>query len=286
MKFIKSQAELDEVLESLRTDGKTIGFVPTLGALHEGHGSLIARSKRQTDFTVCSIFVNPTQFNESTDLAKYPRTLDADKALLEELDCDLLFYPDVETVYPNGFSDSPDIDLQGLDEVLEGAFRGGHFDGVVQVVKRLLELVKPSHLYLGQKDFQQFSIVQFMIDYYEIPTMLVVCPIKREKSGLAMSSRNMRLTPKNRERAVIIKRTLDYAQRRLKNHFVKEVRAYAFNRMKIDGFRPEYFEIVDGRTLKAVESMDESDYIVACTAVWAGEIRLIDNKIYKKPKTK
>ena len=286
MKFIKSQVELDEVLDALRSDGKTIGFVPTLGALHEGHGSLISRSKRQTDFTVCSIFVNPTQFNESTDLAKYPRTLDADKALLEELDCDLLFYPDVETVYPNGFSDRPDIDLRGLDEVLEGAFRPGHFDGVVQVVKRLLELVKPSHLYMGQKDFQQFSIVQFMIDHYEIPTQLVVCPIKREKSGLAMSSRNMRLTPKNRKRAVIIKRTLDYAQRRLKKHAVKEVKDYAFNRMKIDGFRPEYFEIVDGRTLKAVESMDESDYIVACTAVWAGEIRLIDNKIYKNPKTK
>lgn len=283
MKLVKSQKELDALLNPIREQGKSIGFVPTLGALHEGHGSLISRSKRQTDVTVCSIFVNPTQFNESSDLAKYPRTLEADEQLLQELDCDILFFPDIDTVYPHGLDYKSDIDLQGLDEVLEGEFRPGHFDGVVQVVKRLLELVRPTHLLMGQKDFQQFTIVQFMIDHFQLPTKLVVCPIKREKSGLAMSSRNVRLTPKNRERAAIIKKTLDYAQRRLKKESVEEVKAYAMNRMQIEDFKPEYFEIVDGRTLKAIKSMEDSDYIVACTAVWAGNIRLIDNKIYKKP---
>ena len=282
MLIIKTENELKSFVDSYKNEGKSIGFVPTLGALHEGHASLIKQSKRKSDITICSIFVNPTQFNESSDLDKYPRTFDADKEILENINCDALFFPNVETVYPNGFNDRPDIDLNGLDKVLEGAFRPGHFDGVVQVVKRLLELVEPNHLYMGQKDFQQFSIIQYMIDYYQMPVELVVCPIKREPSGLAMSSRNVRLTSKNRKKASIIKKTLDYAQRRLKHKSVDEVKAYAMNRLRIEDFKPEYFEIVDGHTLQPIKNMDDSNYIVACTAVWAGEIRLIDNKIYKK----
>ncbi len=286
IQVIEEHQALKECLDAYRKKGKTIGFVPTLGALHNGHASLITRAKKSSDIVVCSIFVNPTQFNESSDLAKYPRTFDADKKLLEEYACDVLFFPSVETVYPNGTDDRPDIDLKGLDQVMEGAFRPGHFDGVVQVVKRLLELVEPDHLMMGQKDFQQFTIIQYMIDYYKIPTELIVCPIKREPSGLAMSSRNTRLSKENRDKAVVIYRTLNYVKRRLKKHSVADTIDYAMKRMNIEDFKPEYFSIVDGNTLLAINSMDESDYVVACTAVWAGDIRLIDNKILKKSDSK
>ena len=282
IQVIETHEELKKQLDKYRAEGKKIGFVPTLGALHNGHASLVTKSVRKADITVASIFVNPTQFNESTDLDKYPRTFEADKKLLQDYQCDIIFFPSVQTVYPNGTKDKPEIDLKGLDLVMEGAFRPGHFDGVVQVVKRLLDLVEPDFLMMGQKDFQQFSIIQYMLDYFSMKTKLVVCPIIREKSGLAMSSRNTRLTPENREKAVVISRTLTYAKRRLKKHSVKDVIDYAMKRMDLEDFRPEYFSIVDGRTLLPIENMEESDYIVACTAVWAGNIRLIDNKILKK----
>lgn len=283
MKVIEGVKELQKELDSLRKLGKSIGFVPTLGALHTGHASLINVSIKKADVTVASIFVNPTQFNEKSDLKKYPRTFESDKKLLVEYHCDILFYPTVIEIYPDGTNKRPDFSLDGLDLVLEGAFRPGHFDGVVQVVKRLLDIVQPDYLMMGQKDFQQFTIVQHMIDHFAIKTELVVCPIIREDSGLAMSSRNVRLSPKERKASAAISKTLLYAKRRLKKNSVQEVKEYAVSRLNsFDGFKTEYFEIVNGKTLLAIEAYSETNYIVACVAVWVGEVRLIDNKIYKK----
>jgi len=285
IQVIESKEELKTTLDQYRSKGKKIAFVPTLGALHDGHASLVRRAKKHGDIIVASIFVNPTQFNESSDLEKYPRTFEADKAILNKNECQILFYPSVKTVYPNGMDEKPDIDLNGLDKVMEGAFRPGHFDGVVQVVKRLLDLVEPDFLMMGQKDFQQFSIIQFMINYFKLKTKLVVCPIKRESSGLAMSSRNVRLSTENREKAAIIYKTLNYVKKRVRKQSIASTIDYAMNRLTIPDFKPEYFSIVDGDTLQDVKSMDESEYVVACTAVWAGNIRLIDNKVLKNTKS-
>lgn len=283
MKVIETNDELRKFIQALKKEGKTIGFVPTLGALHEGHASLIRKSKRTSDATICSIFVNPTQFNDPKDLEKYPRTIERDSELLEGLHTDILWLPGKEDIYPEGLDTSVDVDFGDLFTVMEGAHRPGHFDGVVQVVKRLLDIVEPTHLYMGQKDFQQFSLIQFMIDALDIPTELVVCRIKREENGLAMSSRNERLHKKIRERASIIYKTLKAVRRKAKKENFQKLKKYALDRMAIEDFRPEYFEIVNGKTLQRVENYDEAAYIVACTAVWAGDIRLIDNIILKKP---
>lgn len=261
---------------------KTIGFVPTMGALHEGHMSLIRQAKEQSDVVVCSIFVNPTQFNDKGDLKKYPRTLKADMAILEKEGCDYVFTPSVTEIYPQGELEKVDIDLNGLDTLMEGAFRPGHFAGVVQVVKRLLDIVQPDHLYMGQKDFQQFTIIQHMIDQLQIPTELVVCTIKREKSGLAMSSRNRRLPSDIKSRTHIIYDTLKQVKSMIETHRPKELEKMAMGYLSIPDFNPEYFSIVDGRTLRPITSFDKHDYVVACTAVWAGDVRLIDNMILKQ----
>jgi len=273
---------MQEYLAPFRKEGKKIGYVPTLGALHEGHMSLVRKSNRGSDLTVVSIFVNPTQFNEKSDLDKYPRTFEVDSKMLIEEDCDILFYPGVDTVYPSGTDKQPDLDLNGMDELLEGEFRPGHFEGVLQVVERLLDLVKPDFLYMGQKDFQQFTLIGHMIRQLEIPTELVVCPIKREPHGLAMSSRNVRLKKKEREDAQVIYKILKYVQRKFKKSSAADCRKYAMEKLESKGFKPEYFEIVDGLTLLGVSEYTDSPYIVACTAVWVGEVRLIDNKILKK----
>ncbi len=287
MEIFKTNKELQSRILTLKNEGKTIGFVPTLGALHEGHASLIRRSKRVSDITVCSIFVNPTQFNDPKDLEKYPRTTEEDTALLKSLKTHILYMPDVKEVYPNGTLDKVDVDFGNLFTVMEGAHRPGHFDGVVQVVKRLLDIVKPDHLYMGQKDFQQFTLIQHMIDALKLPVELVVCRIKREDHGLAMSSRNMRLEPEIRKQAAIIRKTLQAVKRNKDVKTVQELIDYAMKRMSIPHFEPEYFSIVDGRNLQNLSEMGESDYVVACTAVWAKNIRLIDNIILKKPeKTK
>lgn len=282
MKVFESAEKMQAYLEPFRKKGKTVGYVPTLGALHEGHMSLVRKSNKGSDITVVSIFVNPTQFNEKSDLDKYPRTFDADSKMLTEEDCDILFYPSVDTVYPKGTDKVPDLDLKGMDKLLEGEFRPGHFEGVLQVVERLLALVKPDHLYMGQKDFQQFTLIGHMIRQLNIPTELVVCPIKREPHGLAMSSRNVRLSKKERQDAGVIYKILKYVQQKFKKDSAKECREYAMDRLKKAGFKPEYFEIVDGITLLGVKERNESPYIVACVAVWVGDVRLIDNKILKK----
>jgi pantoate--beta-alanine ligase len=273
---------LQNALEKERKKGKTIGFAPTMGALHEGHMSLIRMAHKDCEIVVSSIFVNPTQFNDKKDLKKYPRTLKQDMAMLSKEGTDYLFHPSVEEVYPDGENISVKVDLDGLDRQMEGAFRPGHFEGVVQVVHRLLDIVKPDKLYMGQKDFQQFTIIQKMIDQLQMPVDLVVCPIMREKDGLAMSSRNRRLDPDIRKKASILNKTLKWIKKNLDQLTPSQASKEAIEKMTIPGFKPEYVTIINGYTLKQIRSFDAHDYVVVCTAVWAGEVRLIDNLILKK----
>jgi len=273
---------LQQSLDKERAQGKKIGFVPTMGALHDGHISLVKQARKKADIVVVSIFVNPTQFNNKKDLKKYPRTLAADKKLLANHKVDYIFAPSVEEVYPGGKKKKVKVDLGGLDNEMEGAFRPGHFAGVVQVVKRLLDIVQPDSLYMGQKDFQQFTIIQRMISELSIPTQLVVCPIKREKHGLAMSSRNERLPEHLRKRAKIIYQTLKKSKKMISDLSPAQIEKWAMNHMAIDDFEPEYFTIADGYTLKKIRSFRGKKYVVACTAVWTGGVRLIDNLIFLK----
>lgn len=283
IKIAKTIEQLHKLLASAYGK-KKIGYVPTMGALHDGHASLIRQSVSKCDITVCSIFVNPTQFNDASDLEKYPRTLAADVKILAAANCDIVFTPGVEDIYPSGTKSQLKLRLGKLDKVLEGEFRPGHFKGVAQVVKRLLDIVKPTMLFMGQKDFQQFTIIQHMIDQLKIPTELVVCPIKREKSGLAMSSRNVRLDKDIKVRSDILYKTLLEAKELLNlGYSPKKIEAYAMKAFKIPDFKPEYFRVVSGYDLQPIKNASKLDYIVACTAVWAGDVRLIDNLILKSP---
>jgi len=280
MEIFETVLDLKEAVNELKGRGKTIGFSPTMGALHQGHASLLAESKKRDDISVCSIFVNPTQFNDKNDLKKYPKTLDLDIQILEDVGCDILFKPSAEEIYPENLEHFT-LDLGMLDKVMEGEKRPGHFKGMVQVVKRLLDIVEPDQLYMGQKDFQQFTIVRHMIKTFNLPTRLVVCPIIREADGLAMSSRNLRLQKSIRSRAHNIYKTLKASKDWLKYIPVKYTKVKAMNALDITDFSPEYFEIVDGNTLLPVEDYRSVNYVVACTAVWAGDVRLIDNMIYR-----
>jgi len=258
-----------------------IGFAPTMGALHEGHLELVRMAKRDGCLAVASIFVNPTQFNDPRDLEKYPRTAEKDAALLISADCDVLFIPPVVEVYPPGENLTIELDFKQLDKVMEGEFRPGHFKGMATVVNRLLDIVRPDRLYMGQKDFQQLSIVRDMIRQLALPVELVMCPTVREPDGLAMSSRNVRLSPDMRAAAPIIHQTLQWAKVALENDRpVAEIQAEAMKKLSQAGLKPEYFEIVDGVTLESIRPKDSHGFsapIVACTAVFAGEVRLIDN---------
>lgn len=282
MEVIKTNEELKKRISQLKEEGKSIGFVPTLGALHKGHASLIKKCKMVSDITICSIFVNPTQFNDPKDLEKYPRTLEADSELLESHDTDILYLPDNNEIYPKDLEVKVDLDFGNLFSVMEGEHRPGHFDGVVQVVKRLLDIVTPDQLYMGQKDFQQFTLIQRMINGLELPVELVVCKIIREESGLAMSSRNERLDPDIRKRAAIIYKTLKAIRRNKNTKSIAELIAYGLERLDIPDFKPEYLAIVDGNTLNDVTVIKECEYVVVCVAVWAKNIRLIDNIVIKK----
>lgn len=281
MQIITKVKELKKILSKYKSENKTIGFAPTMGALHNGHVSLITKAKKDCDIIVCSIFVNPTQFNNKNDLKKYPRTLEKDAVMLEKAGCHIVFAPTANEVYPKNLDTSLELDFKGLDKVMEGKFRPGHFEGMAQVVKRLLDIVDPDKLFMGQKDFQQFTLVNYMIKKLKIKTELVVCPIKREKNGLAMSSRNERLPKAFRDKASLMYKILQAAYRKLDTYSIKEIETFAINKLTIPDFKPEYFSIVDGYTLKPVKDIHKHKYIVACVAVWVGEVRLIDNKIFK-----
>jgi len=282
MKTFYKTAELEKHLHELKSEGKTLGFTPTMGALHTGHYTLIKRTVVENDISICSIFVNPTQFNAASDLEKYPRTLESDATGLEEAGCDILYAPTVEEIYPNGSDYKVDVDLNGLDNEMEGAHRPGHFEGVVQVVKRLIEVTSCDRLYMGQKDFQQFTIIRQMISDLDMATELVVCPIVRDKDGLAKSSRNARLLSEHRKKASIIHRVLEQAKEWIQEgRSPIEITYKAMEYLDIPGFKPEYFDIVDGKTLKKILTTEHTDLVVACTAVWAGDVRLIDNMVLK-----
>lgn len=259
-----------------------VGFVPTLGALHEGHMSLIEQSRSNAEITVCSIYLNPTQFNEAEDLEKYPRTLTDDIYKLEQAKCDILFYPSDKEVYPEGTDYKLDVDLSELISPLEGEYRPGHFEGMAQVVSRLLEIVEPDQLYMGQKDYQQYLIVHKMVEKLGWDISVIASPIIREEDGLAMSSRNLRLDPSIRERADILYKTLlsvkDKVDRSMDLNYLEN---WAMEHMRIPDFQPEYFKIVNAKNLQNVDTWEDASSIIACTAVWAGDVRLIDNMFLK-----
>ena len=281
MLIFKKVDDLQAWLKAERSRGRIVGFAPTMGALHEGHLELVRMAKRDGCLTVASIFVNPTQFNDPKDLEKYPRLPEKDTALLISADCDALFMPAVEEVYPPGMDLTIHLDFRQLEKVMEGVFRPGHFKGMATVVHRLLDIVKPQRLYMGQKDFQQLSIVRDMISQLHLPAELVMCPTVREPDGLAMSSRNLRLSPDMRAVAPVIHQTLQWAKSALPARTATEIQTEAMHRLHSAGLKPEYFDLVDGVSLLPVGHWSDSDFIVACTAAFAGEVRLIDNLVLK-----
>ncbi len=283
MYLFKKVADLRRHLGARKREGKTIGFVPTMGALHQGHASLVRKSATETNCTVCSIFVNPTQFNEATDLAKYPRTPENDIALLIESGCSVLFIPEVAEVYPSGQQSPLHLDFGQLDQLMEGAHRPGHFAGMAQVVKRLLDIVQPDQLFMGQKDFQQFAIVQRMLSQLSLPVKLNMCATVREPDGLAMSSRNMLLSTLQHALAPLIFQTLSEAKANMHDQRPDDLKTVALRSLSKPGMEPEYFEIVDGRTLQPIANFEDHEMVVACTAVRFGTVRLIDNLVMKAP---
>lgn len=283
MIIFKRVQHIREWRDHQRKDGKTIGFVPTMGALHEGHLSLAKTSVADNDFTIVSIFVNPKQFNDKDDLKKYPRPIEEDIKLLNAAGVNCLFQPDEEDIYPPGTNTSIDFDPGPVADVMEGKFRPGHFKGMAEVVYRLLSIVEPEKLYMGQKDLQQFVIIRKMISDMHLPVILEMCPTLREANGLAMSSRNMRLSQQARDEAGIIYSTLVDAQRMYEEgEPIAEIKKWAMDTLTRPGFEPEYFEIVDGITFAPVMSMNDSQYVAACCAVKVEGVRLIDNAIWTR----
>ncbi|MBM6779931.1 pantoate--beta-alanine ligase [Bacteroides mediterraneensis] len=280
MKLIQTISELRTELEAFRKEGKTIGLVPTMGALHAGHASLVKRAVAENDVVVVSDFVNPTQFNDQNDLLKYPRTLEADCALLESCGATLAFAPSVEEIYPE--PDTRQFSYPPLDTVMEGKFRPGHFNGVCQIVSKLFLMVEPDRAYFGEKDFQQLAIIREMVRKYPFNIQIVGCPIVREEDGLALSSRNARLTPEQRKEALQISRALFASVDFGRSRILRETKEYVEECIRrASGLELEYFEIVDGNTLQPVNAWDESNYIVGCMAAYCGDVRLIDNIKYK-----
>ena len=283
MYIFNTAASLMSHLAAYRNANPTekIGFVPTMGALHEGHLSLIATAQADCALTVCSIFVNPTQFNDPADLEKYPRPIAQDIALLKAAKCDIIFMPSVADIYPDGTGWQNPFAFGALVEVLEGAHRPGHFDGMAQVVKRLLDIVQPSFLYMGQKDFQQQTIVKSMLAQMRNRTELVRCPIFREANGLAMSSRNVRLSATERyEIAPRIYESLCLAKAQKNTHTPAQVRQNTLDFLnKTPEFTTDYVEIVDTTTLLGVKNWSDSQETVMCMTVRLGDVRLLDNMI-------
>lgn len=282
MIIFKRVADLQRYLAACRQAGKEIGFAPTMGALHKGHLALIKAANDQTQVSVASIFVNPTQFNDPNDLLKYPRTPESDIEQLADIGCDVLFLPDVQEIYPNGTTPSVAFQFAPLDSVWEGVFRPKHFDGMAQVVYRLLEIVQPHKLLMGQKDFQQWTIVNALLEQTKLGVELVMIPTLREADGLAMSSRNVRLSPTFRDLAPAIYESLQQCVRLSNSHSPAEVTQISTEFLTAKGFKVEYFGIADGRTLQPLRLFEDTDYVVALVAVWAGDVRLIDNIIVKQ----
>lgn len=282
MTVITTVKDLEAALAEVRREGKKTGLVPTMGALHAGHASLVKRCVEENDVTVVSVFVNPTQFNDKNDLASYPRTLDADVALLDRYGADIVFAPSADEIYPE--PDTRRFSYPPVDTVMEGARRPGHFNGVCQIVSKLFYMVRPDRAYFGEKDFQQIAVVRAMVRDLKLPVELRPCPIVREESGLALSSRNTLLTDGERRTAAAIHAVLDESVAMRETCSVDEVRAFVTDRLNAtEGLEVEYFQIVDADTLQPVGTWTEAPGIVGCITVYCGcrPVRLIDNVRYK-----
>ena len=280
MHIISNKQELKALVNKAIQSKIKIGFVPTMGALHQGHLSLVDFSLKNTDITISSIFVNPTQFNNADDFRNYPHDLKKDFTKLEKAGCHAVFTPSEKEMYPE--KDNRAFDFDGLDKVMEGEYRPGHFNGVAQIVSKLFDAVTPQKAFFGQKDFQQVAIIKKMVEKLDYQIEVVACPIIREADGLAMSSRNQLLTPQHREAAPIINRVLTDSLKKIgsfkntgqiKDWVVQEINKYPL-------LRVEYFEIVDEATLKQIDQIKDHIGFIGCIAVWAGNVRLIDNIIY------
>jgi pantoate--beta-alanine ligase len=275
MRTIQTKKELKAFLAPFREQGKSVGFVPTMGALHQGHLHLVDCAARDNDIVVASVFVNPVQFNNPGDLAKYPRDLEGDTKKLAVHHVDYIFAPSVEEMYPKEVKKSYDFGL--VDKVMEGKYRPGHFNGVAVVVHRLFNIVEPDKAYFGEKDFQQLAVIRKLVEQEQIPVNVIVCETIREADGLAMSSRNQRLTPHERKEAPFIYATLKNAVELSKNQTVAEVKRYVLEKLDETNIKTEYFEIVDSHTLQPIKSWSESEHPRGCIAAYLGNVRLIDN---------
>ncbi len=272
---------LQNYLDEQRSKGQKISFVPTMGALHEGHISLIKAAIASSDMVVCSIFVNPTQFNDPKDFSKYPITLGNDLEMLYEAGVAAVFVPSVEEIYPNGPNIENSFELNGLDKRIEGKYRPGHFQGVCQVVNRLLEIVQPGAIFMGQKDYQQCMVIRKMLEVKDIPTQLEICPTIRENSGLAMSSRNSRLSVPQRERAALIYKVLSAIRAGVSSGKYSELKNEAVATLVREGFIVDYVEIVNAMDLSEVKDGEVEIPLVALAAVFIGDVRLIDNLVLR-----
>lgn len=280
MQIIKQRNQLTPISNQLKAEGAKIGFVPTMGALHQGHISLVEASKKRANITIVSIFVNPTQFNDPKDLEKYPRPIEQDIRMLEAAGCDILYLPEASDIYGPVTQVTDKFDLAGLDLELEGASRPGHFAGVAQVVKILLEITRPDILFLGQKDFQQCLILTQLINSLKMPVELVMCPIYREPHGLAMSSRNVRLNPQIRQKAGAIYASLQYAAAMVNILTPQEIQQAATAALNtIEGFNVDYFLLLNADNLKPITPETPAHRIVIITAVIVDGVRLLDNMV-------
>ena len=286
MKILRSKNDVIEFIHPLRSQNLSIGFVPTMGALHEGHLSLVKKSVEENEITIVSIFVNPTQFNDLRDYSLYPREEEKDFQLLAKSGVDAVFAPSENEIYPEGQEKAKEkvFDLGSCAEVMEGKYRPGHFQGVALIVSRLFELINPTRAYFGEKDFQQIAVIRQMIKSEGIKVDIIACPIKRAPDGLALSSRNELLNEEERQSAPQIFETLNYSVEYSKDHSVRATHDTVVERLDaVPGMKVEYFEIVDARTLQPVEEWDESNWIIGCITVFCGKTRLIDNVTYRKP---
>lgn len=278
MILVSTVQELQNKLEERKSLG-TVGFVPTMGALHQGHLSLVEKAATENGTVVVSIFVNPTQFNDSKDLERYPRTLENDLELLKPTGCDVVFAPNAKEVYPN--PDTRKFNFGKLESVMEGKHRPGHFNGVAQVVSKLFDMIKPDKAYFGLKDFQQLAIIKSMVKQMELSVEIIPCAIIREKNGLAMSSRNELLTPEQRKNAALLQETLLKAKEQKGLKSVEDVRNGAIKNINKNPFLDlEYFEIVDVEQLQSIKTWNDRKSVIACVAAFCGKVRLIDNIVF------
>ena len=279
MIIFKKRIDISNYIENYKKTSNKTGFIPTMGALHNGHLSLIASSKKTDTLTICSIFVNPTQFNNTADFEKYPVTIEKDIDLLEKAGCNVLFLPSVDEIYPADSSTTLPYELGFIETVLDGKYRPGHFQGVCNVVQRLLDIVQPNTIYLGQKDYQQCMVIKKLTELIQSPTQIIICPTLRESDGLAMSSRNMRLTSVERIKAVKISEVLLFIKQEIKPGNLQDLKQRCINYLTNEGYNVDYVEIADATNLTLLQNWDGKTKLVALVAAFLNEVRLIDNKI-------